>query len=230
MLKKKIIRAVDDFFQYKKSGDDEILDEVLDSIEYKDKYVIIGDEKVKVEKKKDVVGVFLANIPYIIIGPGEIHEDLPEKVRKVQEGAKKLLEIGGFNEIATLEVYLVMEMSLRALYSEWLKRAEYIKYGKKQVKVKNLDYRKLKLLLKKKGWSKYKVKINGEVFPYSQGSLLAWAERFMDDKTSLAFRLAINVRNLLAHGEFEWNLYPTMRSLESASQASWLLFEKLKRS
>lgn len=230
MLKKKIIRAIDDFFQYKKSGDDEILNEVLDKIEYKDKYVIIdGEEKIKVEKKKDVVGVFLANIPYIILGPGEIHDDLPEKVRKIQSGAIKLLEIGGFNEIATLEIYLVMEMSLRALYSEWLKKAEYIKYGKTKVKVKNLDYRRLKLLLKRKGWSKYKVKVNGEVFPYSQGSLLAWAERFMDDKTSLAFRLAINVRNLLAHGEFEWNLYPTMKSLESASQASWLLFEKLRR-
>ncbi|MDT7901955.1 MAG: hypothetical protein RRE78_08715 [Acidianus sp.] len=86
------------------------------------------------------------------------------------------------------------------------------------------------MLLKRKGWSKYKVKVNGEVFPYSQGSLLAWTERFMDDKITLAFRLAINVRNLLADGEFEWNLYPTMRSLESASQASWLLFEKLRRS
>jgi hypothetical protein len=77
VLKKKIIRAIDDFFQYKKSGDDEILDEVLDKIEYKDKYVIIdGEEKIKVDKKKDVVGVFLANIPYIILGPGEIHDDL----------------------------------------------------------------------------------------------------------------------------------------------------------
>jgi hypothetical protein len=53
VLKKKIIRAIDDFFQYKKSGDDEILDEVLDKIEYKDKYVIIdGEEKIKVDKKK----------------------------------------------------------------------------------------------------------------------------------------------------------------------------------
>ena len=54
--------------------------------------------------------------------------------------------------------------------------------------MKNLDYRKLKLLLKRKGWSKYKVKVNGEVFPYSQGSLLAWAERFMDDKTIVLSR------------------------------------------
>jgi hypothetical protein len=84
-------------------------------------------------KRKDVVGVFLANIPYIILGHGEIHDDLPKNVRKIQSGAIKLLEIGGFNEIATLEIYLVMEMSLRALYSEWLKKAEYIKYGKRRL-------------------------------------------------------------------------------------------------
>ncbi|AWR96361.1 hypothetical protein DFR86_01555 [Acidianus sulfidivorans JP7] len=232
MFNKKIIKAVHEFFQYDKKGDEDILNEALDKIEYRDKYVIINeDEKIKVNSKKDTLGVFLANIPYIILGNGELHTDLPEKVLKVQNDALKLLNIGGFNEIATLEIYLVMEMALRSLYSEWLSKANYIVYKDKKYKIKgkNLDYRKLKLLLKRKGWSKYKVKINNQIFPYSQGSLLAWAEKYMDRKTSLAFRLSINVRNLLAHGEVEWKLYPTLNSLYSASHASWLLFEKLRR-
>ncbi|ARM74840.1 hypothetical protein [Acidianus manzaensis] len=232
MFNKKIIKAVNDFFQYDKKGDEEILNEAIDKIKYKDKYIIINEtEKIKVDNKKDALGVFLANIPYLILGEGELHTDLPDKVSKVQNDALKLLEIGGFNEIATLEIYLVMEMALRSLYSEWLNKADYIEYKKKKVKIKGkeLDYRKLKLLLKKKGWSKYKVKINGQIFPYSQGSLLAWAEKYMDKRTSLAFRLSINVRNLLAHGEVEWKLYPTLNSLYSASHASWLLFERLRR-
>lgn len=72
------------------------------------------------------------------------------------------------------------------------------------------------------------MKVNGEVFPFSQGSLLSWAEKYMDKELSLAFRLSLNVRNLLAHGEVEWELYPTMKSLMSASYASWVLFNKLR--
>jgi len=50
----------------------------------------------------------------------------------------------------------------------------------------------------------------------------------MNEKMSFAFRLSLNVRNLLAHGEVEWDLYPSLKSLMSASHASWLLFNKLK--
>jgi hypothetical protein len=229
-LDKKILKEIKNFFQYYKKGDDDILEEALSEVSYEKEKVKIRDEEIKVEKKKDSLGAFLANIPYAILGEGELHWDLPEKVTKVQNDALKLIEIGGLNDVATLETYLIMEMALRSLYTEWLGGVAVIKYKQKKVKIKNIDYRKLKLYLLKKGWSKYKVKINNEAFPYSQGSLLAWAENFMDKKSSLAFRLSINVRNLLAHGEIEWNLYPTRSCVESASFASWLLFQKLQKS
>jgi len=69
---------------------------------------IFMTEKVKVNSEDDVVGVFLANIPYIILGEGELHWDLPEKVVKVQQSAIKLLDCG-INDVSTLEIYLVMK-------------------------------------------------------------------------------------------------------------------------
>lgn len=45
---------------------------------------------------------------------------------------------------------------------------------------------------------------------------------------SLALRLSMNVRNLLAHGELEWNLYPTMSNVASSSQLVWNLFSRLR--
>ncbi|EZQ11051.1 MULTISPECIES: hypothetical protein [Acidianus] len=227
-LEKRIIKIINDFFQYGKKGDEEVLIESLENVEYKSKKLIINNFEIPLEKKENIIGAILANIPLIILGEGEIKWDLPEKVVKVQRDALKLLEIGGFNELATLEIYLVIEMALRSLYSLWLGDVTQIKYGKKKIKAKDIDYRRLKLLIHNKGWSKYKVKVNGEAFPFSQGSLLSWAERFMDNKTSLAFRLAINVRNLLAHGEVEWELFPTVNSLYSSSYYSWLMFQRLK--
>ena len=225
--RKLILKEIKSFFQYEKKGDKELLKEVLKNIHYDDDYVIIRNEKIKVENIEDTVGVFLANIPYVILGEGELKEDLPEKVKKIQSDALKLISLG-INEVATLEIYLILEMSLRALYSEYLSGGVTIKYKDKKVKVKGLDYRKLKLYIRRKGWSRYKVKVNGETFPFSQGSLLSWAEKFMDEKLSLTFRLSINVRNLLAHGEVEWNLFPTISSVKSASYASWLLFTKFR--
>ncbi|MFP3171298.1 MAG: hypothetical protein RXQ98_08795, partial [Sulfolobaceae archaeon] len=187
--RKLILKEIKSFFQYEKKGDKELLKEVLKNIHYDDGYVIIRNEKIKVENIEDTVGVFLANIPYVILGEGELKEDLPEKVKKIQSDALKLISLG-INEVATLEIYLILEMSLRALYSEYLSSGVTIKYKDKKVKVKGLDYRKLKLYIRRKGWSKYKVKVNGETFPFSQGSLLSWAEKFMDEKLSLTFRLS----------------------------------------
>ncbi|BCU70992.1 hypothetical protein KN1_22890 [Stygiolobus caldivivus] len=223
-----ILKEIKSFFQYQKEGDLELLKEVLKEVRYKDGYVILREEKIKVENKEDAVGVFLANIPYAILGEGEIREDLPDKVRKIQSDAIKLVTLG-INEVATLEIYLMLEMSLRTLYSEYLSKGVTIKYKEKKVKVKGLDYRRLKLYIRRKGWSKYKVKVNGEVFPFSQGSLLAWAERYMDQKLSLTYRLSVNVRNLLAHGEVEWDLFPTLSSVKSASYASWSLFDNFRK-
>ena len=226
-VRKLVLREIKSFFQYEREGDEELLEESLQNLRYEEGYVILRDEKIKVESKRDAIGVFLANIPYAILGEGELKEDLPEKVKKIQNDALKLVDLG-INEVATLETYLILEMSLRSLYSTYISQGAVIKYKGKKVKVKGLDYRRLKLYIRRKGWSKYKVTVNGEAFPYSQGSLLAWAERFMDERLSLTYRLAINVRNLLAHGEIEWDLFPTLNSVKSASYASWLLFNNFR--
>lgn len=226
-IRTKIRKAIKDFFQYEKEGDKKILKKALSRVKYEDGYVIMREEKIKVENEEDAVGVFLANIPYIVIGEGELHWDMPDKVIKVQKSALKSLDCG-INDVATLEIYLVLEMALRSLYSEVLKEGAIIQYKDKKIKLKDYDYRRLKLYIRRKGWSQYKVKVNGETFPFSQGSLLSWAEKYMDKEMSFVFRLSLNVRNLLAHGEVEWNLFPSIKSLESASHLSWLLFQRLK--
>jgi len=227
-VRKLVLKEIRSFFQYGRKGDIKLLKEVLENLNYEDGYVVLRDEKVKVEDERDAIGVFLANIPYAVLGEGELKDDLPEKVLKIQSDALKLVNLG-MNEVATLEIYLILEMSLRSLYSIYLSQGAVIKYKDKRVKVKGLDYRRLKLYIRRKGWSIRKVTVNGEVFPYSQGSLLAWAERFMDERLSLTYRLSINVRNLLAHGEIEWELFPTISSVKSASYASWLLFRNFSQ-
>jgi hypothetical protein len=42
------------------------------------------------------------------------------------------------------------------------------------------------------------------------------------------FRLSLNVRNLLAHGENEWDLYPVSRSVEIASSAAGKLLHEIQ--
>lgn len=83
--------------------------------------------------------------------------------------------------MATLETYLILEMGLRSMYSEWIGDKVILRYGKHKVNVRGLDYRRLKLYIRRKGWSKYKVRVKGEVFPFSQGMLLDWAEKFIDE-------------------------------------------------
>ncbi|MCG3109998.1 hypothetical protein L3N51_02295 [Metallosphaera sp. J1] len=223
---KSLIQVTNEFFQYRKKGDDEILEEALENLDYERGRVRIRDEVIKVSRRRDVVGVYLANIPYLILGDGEIHQELPEKVMKAQDYAMRLMECG-LNDLATLESYLILEMGLRSLYSAWMGEKVTIRYGKRKVKVGGVDYRKLKLYIRKKGWSKYRVRVKGEVFPFSQGLLLSWAERFVDQRTSLALRLSINVRNLLAHGELEWNLHPTLSNVRTCSHVVWNMFRKL---
>ncbi|MEL9970688.1 MAG: hypothetical protein QW699_05225 [Metallosphaera sp.] len=225
-MKSKLIKITNSFFQYKRKGDDEMLDEALDLLEYRGGYVRIRDEKIKVSTKKDLIGFYLANVPYLILGEGEIHNDLPSKVLKAQDYAMKLISCS-MEDLATLESYLVLEMGLRSLYTTWLGEKVIIKYKKTKIKVKGLDYRKLKLFIRRQGWSKYRVKVNGETFPFSQGMLLAWADRFVDGRTSLALRLSLNVRNLLAHGEVEWNFHPTVSNVKTSSHLIWNLFNKL---
>lgn len=63
-MKRKLLRVINDFFQYRKKGDDELLLEALENIEVNNNNVKIGDETLKIERKRDTIGIFLANIPY----------------------------------------------------------------------------------------------------------------------------------------------------------------------
>lgn len=236
MYKKKLMSTVKDFFQYWKKSDEDILEDVLDGFDFKvekegeKRFAIIGDAKVEVKNKRNsAVGVFLANIPYFVYGEGELIWDLPDKVVEIQKASIKLLDFPCLRHVTTLETYLILEMGLRSLYTSWLGESTVIKYKEHKVKVKHPTYRRIKLYLRKKNWSVYKVKVNGETFPFSQGSLISWASKFIrDEKADLAIRLAINVRNLLAHGELEWELYPTMESIKSSSFLVAMMFSNLK--
>jgi len=50
----------------------------------------------------NLIGFFLANIPFLILGPGKIWRDLGPKAARAQTNAEKLLQIGGMNELAAL--------------------------------------------------------------------------------------------------------------------------------
>jgi len=236
VYKKKLMSTVKDFFQYWKKSDQSLLEEVLEEFNFpleKDgdkRYAVIGGEKVEVENKKSsIVGVFLGNIPYFVYGEGQLVWDLPEKVVEIQRASLKLLEFKCLSHVTTLETYLILEMGLRSLYTAWLGESATLKYKDHKVKLKHPTYRRIKLYLRRKGWSVYKVKVNGETFPFSQGSLLTWANKFIrDERADLAIRLAINVRNLLAHGELEWKLYPTMESVKSSSFLVAMMFSNLE--
>jgi len=236
VYKKKLLSTVKDFFQYWKKSDQQLLEEVLDGFKFDvmkegDKhFATIGENKFEIKSKKSsAIGIFLANIPYFVYGEGQLIWDLPEKVAEIQRSAIKLIEFPCLRHVTTLETYLILEMGLRSLYTTWLGDVTTIKYKDHKVKVKHPTYRRLKLYLRKKGWSIYKVKVNGEVFPFSQGSLLTWASKFIrDERADLAIRLAINVRNLLAHGELEWELYPTLESIKSSSFLVAMMFSNLK--
>ncbi len=180
------------------------------------------------EVDNNLVGFFLANIPFLILGPGKIWSDLGPKAARAQTNAEKLLEIGGMSELATLETYLLMEMGLRCSYSLWLGKKAEVRQGQRVIEVQQADYRKVKLQIKLKHL-KQPVIVKGERFPYSEAELLRWGERFMDTRASLAFRLSMNVRNLLAHGEVEWDLIPTREALASASQAVHDVFKGVSR-
>ncbi len=211
-----VLQEVSAFFQYRKQGDDELLSEALRKVKRDgDDFVIHGK---RFKAHGNLLGLFLANVPFFILGPGGMWDDLGPKPMRAQANAQRLMEMGEMNELATLETYLVMEMGLRCSYSTWLGERAIIKGRGLTLELRKPDYRGVKLEIKLRR-IKQPIAVNGERFPYSEAELLRWGERFMDSSESLAFRLSMNVRNLLAHGEIEWELMPTLEGLSSASQA-----------
>ncbi|MBP1357136.1 MAG: hypothetical protein JZD40_01405 [Sulfolobus sp.] len=80
MYKKKIKKAIKDFFQYEKKDDNKILDKILDEFNpdlsktEDDKFIAkVGNSEPILRSKNDVVGLFLANIPYYFTGKGELY-------------------------------------------------------------------------------------------------------------------------------------------------------------
>ncbi|MGC8635977.1 MAG: hypothetical protein ACP5T5_02975 [Thermoprotei archaeon] len=212
----KVLEEVNAFFQYRKPGDEELLSEVFHGMKYADGSVIAHGSRFDVNG--NLLGFFLANVPFLILGPGRMWNDIGPKPLRAQANAERLLKMQGMSELTTLETYLVMEMGLRCSYSKWLGEKAIIKNKGQMLELRHPDYRRVKLEIKLKHL-KQPVTVNGERFPYSEAELLRWGERFVNPRASLAFRLSMNVRNLLAHGEVEWELMPTAEALSSASQA-----------
>ncbi len=219
--KNEILKEVFDFFQYSKRDDKILLSKALDNIDYNGSSIIFKNINYNVgegNKESKLLGFFLANIPIVVNGIEMGREDLTLKLMKLKNDTSELIKTNKFNELSTLEIYLLLEMGLRCSYSKWLgKKVIISRYGYEDIVLYNRDYRKLKLYLRLNKMSHYDIKVNNEIFPSSQNSLLSWADRFLDKYSSLIFRLTLNVRNLLAHGENEWDLYPQIESLETSS-------------
>ena len=221
------------FLQYRSKGDEEEIAKKLENVQAIDGKLYIGNVEfdIDISDKDAVIGTALANIPLIFIGIKHRAVMPSEKLAKIYNAAEKLISLkdSTINSIATLEIYLLMEMGLRELYSKQISNEAIIQYKGKSITLNDMDYRKLKLYVRMNHMSLYDIKVNGKPFPYSQGSLLNWAENYMDKDYAEAFKISLNVRNLLAHGELEWNLNPSIESLYTASYMVNSLFTNLEK-
>ena len=230
MYSEYIMEQVFDFFQYPESYDRAMINASLQRITCTNDNLIYNNKRVEPElkcTKQNCLGFFLANIPAMIVNSTEFRGELPAKLEKLRKDTLELINLGKFNELATLDLYLLLEMAMRCAYSIWLGNRIYIsKYGNDDIVLENYDYRRLKLYIRLNGLGRSDIYVNGEPFPGSENSLLRWATKFVDRPTGLMFRLSLNIRNLLAHGENEWSLYPVAESAKiAASTAAKLLSE-----
>ena len=86
-----------------------------------------------------ILQFFLANLPLFIVGNRTKRNNLTLKLTKLQNDTYELINLNMFNEIATLEMYLLLEMGLRCAYSKWLGEKIVIsKYGEKDIKLKEI--------------------------------------------------------------------------------------------
>jgi hypothetical protein len=194
--------------------------------------IIYNNKKVQPElkcTKENCLGFFLANVPAMIVNSTGFEGRLPPKLEKLRKDTLELINIGKFNELATLDLYLLLEMAMRCAYSRWLgNRISISRKGNDDIVLDNYDYRRLKLYIRLNGLGRTDIFVNGEPFPGSENSLLRWATKFVDRPTGLMFRLSLNIRNLLAHGENEWNLYPVSESAEIAAFAAARLLSEIE--
>ena len=232
MYSEYIMEEVFDFFQYPESYDRTMINASLQRITCTDNNLIDNNKKVEPElkcTKDNCLGFFLANIPEMIVDSMEYEGRLPPKLEKLRKDTIDLINLGRFNELATLDLYLLLEMGMRCAYSRWLgNRIKISKYGNDDIILENYDYRRLKLYIRLKGLGRTDIYVNGEPFPGSENSLLRWATKFVDRPTGLMFRLSLNIRNLLAHGENEWDLYPVSKSVEIAASAAAKLLSEIE--
>jgi hypothetical protein len=221
-----------DFFQYPENYDKLMLGSSLKKLSCTDGEIIFQNMKFNHGfecNKQNALGFFLANIPLMLNNGIKGDYSLTPKLKKLKNDTEELINMGKFNELATLDLYLLLEMAMRCAYSKWLgNRIVISKYNMKDTVLEGYDYRRLKLYIRLNKLGRTDIEVNGEPFPGSQNSLLHWATKFMDRQSSLMFRLSLNVRNLLAHGENEWNLYPVSESVSIASMAAGKLLSEVK--
>lgn len=230
-INKIVYNEINSFLQYRTRGDEESINRGLSNLSVINGNLYISNVKfdIDVNDKDSVIGTALANIPLLFAGIKPKQADLPGELPRIYNTAEKLISLNDktLYDISTLEVYLLMEMGLRELYSKWVSKDVSLQYNGKIIKLSGMDYRKLKLYIRMNHMSVYSVKINDQQFPYSQGALLNWAERYMKKDYAEAFKISLNVRNLLAHGELEWELNPSIESLYTSSNMVHSILSKL---
>lgn len=230
-INKLVYDEINSFLQYRTKGDEESINRGLSNLGVINGNLYISNVKfdIDVNDKDSVIGTALANIPLLFAGIKPKQLDLPGELPRIYNTAEKLISLNDktLYDISTLEVYLLMEMGLRELYSKWVSTDVSLQYNGKIIKLSGMDYRKLKLYIRMNHMSVYSVKINDQQFPYSQGALLNWAERYMKKDYAEAFKISLNVRNLLAHGELEWELNPSIESLYTSSNMVHSILGKL---
>lgn len=231
MYEEYIMDQVFDFFQYPESYDRAMINASLQKISCNNGFISYNNKKLEAELKcsrENALGFFLANLPALIVKEDNFTGMLPQKLEKLRKDTLELISLGKFNELATLDLYLLLEMAMRCAYSKWLgNRIVISRYGSEDIVLENYDYRRLKLYIRLNGLGRNDIFVNGEPFPGSENSLLRWATKFLDRPSGLMFRLSLNIRNLLAHGENEWNLYPVAESVRVAAAAAGKLLSEI---
>ncbi|WMT52250.1 MAG: hypothetical protein RE471_05055 [Ferroplasma sp.] len=231
MYEEYIMDQVFDFFQYPESYDRAMINASLQKISCNGGFITYNNKSLETGLKcsrENALGFFLANLPALIVKEANFTGILPPKLEKLRKDTLELIALGRFNELATLDLYLLLEMAMRCAYSKWLgSRIVISRYGGEDIVLENYDYRRLKLYIRLNGLGRNDIFVNGEPFLGSENSLLRWATKFLARPEGLMFRLSLNIRNLLAHGENEWDLYPVAESVRVAAASAGKLLSEI---
>ena len=156
---------------------------------------------------------------------------VPEEVKRIFKAAKDLYVFGYFRwyffTISNHYSYLAIESAVKHRYIQWLgEKVDLTCEGKKgslSHEIIKPSYERITDFCwqnRKQGWNSYKLKVNGEDFPWNMPHLLDWLlKKGIQTKwQSDRLKIAIDMRNTLSHLESVTILWPNSSGLKTVAE------------